>query len=350
MRKKKEKTIMGHPVTIADYDPRWPIIYEKEKDKILNALRKIIVGIEHIGSTAVPGLGAKPIVDVMVALARLSDAQKCIEPLKRIGYEYVPEYEVTIPERRYFRKGPEGIPNKHFHLHMVERNGEFWKRHLSFRDYLCSHPDVAQRYCKLKKELAEKHASNREAYSEAKTSFIESVLAQARVTQQLHLRYVRLPAQVMEMYDDLVYRSNKVIVGKSKITSSHSIVFDGKSVLSAGFPIVYFELIGKWFNIVKIRNMQGRHTGYYCDVTTPPKLLEDGSVELTDLFLDLWVSPDLRYKVLDEDELEEALEKGWIEKQLYDRAKKELRKLVTLVERGRFPPKLVRQLEDRLKL
>jgi len=348
--KQQDKTNMRQPDPIEDYDPRWPLIYAKEQDRILNAIGKTVIGIEHIGSTAVPGLGAKPIIDVMVALACLSDAQKCIGPLKGIGYEYVPEYEVMIPERRYFRKGPESIPNKHFHLHMVQRNGDIWKRQLSFRDYLRSHSDVAQRYCKLKKELAEKHASNREAYTEAKTSFIESVLAQARITQQLHLRYVRLPAQTMEMYDELVYRSNKVIVGESQITSAHSIVFDGKSVLSAGFPIVYFELIGKWFNIVKVRNMQGKHTGYYCDVTTPPKLLEDGSVELTDLFLDLWVSPDLKYKVLDEDELEEALEKGRIEKQLYDKAKKELRKLVALVERGRFPPKLVRQLENRLKL
>jgi GrpB-like predicted nucleotidyltransferase (UPF0157 family)/predicted RNA-binding protein associated with RNAse of E/G family len=350
VKKKAEKTIMGHPVTIADYDPRWPLIYAKERSRILGAVGKTIVAIEHIGSTAVPGLGAKPIIDIIVALPRLSDAQNCIEPLKGIGYEYVPEYEALIPERRYFRKGPESIPDKHFHLHMVERNGDFWKRHLMFRDYLRSHPDMAQQYSRLKKELAEKHASNREAYTEAKTSFIESVIVQAQVTPRLHLRYIRLPAQVVEMYDDQVYNSKKIVVGKSQITSTHSIVFDGKLVLSAGFPIVYFELTGRWFNIVKIRNLQGTHTGYYCDITTPPRLLRDGSIELTDLFLDLWVSPDLRYKVLDKDELEEALEKGWVEKQLHDKAKKELKKLITLVENGGFPPKLVRRLEERLKL
>jgi predicted RNA-binding protein associated with RNAse of E/G family len=154
----------------------------------------------------------------------------------------------------------------------------------------------------------------------------------------------------MEMYDDLVYQSRKVIVGRSQITSTHSIEFDGKTVLQAGFPITYFELVGKWFNVVKVRNLRGEHTGYYCDITTPPKLLKDGSIEITDLFLDLWVSPDLRYRVLDQDELKEALKKGWISEQLHARAKRELKKLVTLVEMKDFPPRPVRQLEKRLKL
>jgi predicted RNA-binding protein associated with RNAse of E/G family len=286
----------------------------------------------------------------MIAVKELSDAKEFIEPLKSIGYEYVPEYEKEIPERRYFQKGPKGVPNKHFHLHMVEHGRDFWKRHLLFRDYLRSHPEMALKYCKLKRELAERYASDREAYTEAKTSFIESVIAQAEAEPRLHLRYVRLPARIQEMYDDLIYRSKRVIVGKSRITSPHSVLFDGQLVMNAGFPIVYFELIGKWFNVIKIRDLKGRHTGYYCDISTPPKLLKDGSVEITYLFLDLWVSPDFRHRVLDEDEMEEALKKGWISKQLYERARKELKKLVALVEKKEFPPRLVRQLEKRLKL
>ncbi len=333
-----------------DHDPRWPAIYAREKDRILKVIADKIVAIEHVGSTAVPGLGAKPIIDILVGVTRLSDAKKCIAPLKSIGYEYVPEYEKEIPERRYFRKGPEGVPNRHFHLHMVEQNGSFWRRHLLFRDYLRSHQDVAQQYCKSKRELSKRYASDREAYTEAKTSFIESVIAQAEAKPRLHLRYIRLPSQSLEMYDDLIYKSKRIIVGKSQVTSVHSIVFDGKSVLSAGFPIVYFELVGKWFNVVRIRDLKGKHTGYYCDISTPPKLLADGSVEITDLFLDLWVSPDLRYVVLDQDELEKALEKEWISKQLYEKAKKELKKLIELVEQKEFPPRLVKRLEKKLKL
>jgi predicted RNA-binding protein associated with RNAse of E/G family len=166
----------------------------------------------------------------------------------------------------------------------------------------------------------------------------------------LHLRYIRLPRQVLDLYDELLYSSEKVIVGKSKITSAHSVIFDNEVVLATGFQIVYFELMGKWFTIGKIRDLEGRHTGYYCDIVTPPKLLDDGGVELTDLFLDLWVSPDLKYKVLDEDELENALQKGWITGWLYERAEKEMKKLVGIVKRGNFPPSYVRRIEKKLFL
>lgn len=166
-------------VKIVDYDPEWPILFEKEKAKILKAVGTKVVAVEHVGSTSVPGLGAKPIVDILVGIPHLSGARDCIEPLQTIGYEYVPEYEATLPQRRYFRKGPSNIPNKHYHLHMVEHNGEFWKHHLLFRDYLRTHADAASDYWKLKKKLAAKHRSNREAYTEAKTSFIKSVLSKA---------------------------------------------------------------------------------------------------------------------------------------------------------------------------
>lgn len=125
-------------------------------------------------------MGAKPIIDIMVGVRRLSDAQGCIGPLEAIGYEYVPEYEVSIPERRYFRKGPSSLPNEHYHLHMVEYNGDFWKRHLLFRDYLRAHPRAAGKYHKLKKELAAKYRLNRDAYTEAKTLFIESIISKAK--------------------------------------------------------------------------------------------------------------------------------------------------------------------------
>jgi predicted RNA-binding protein associated with RNAse of E/G family len=169
-------------------------------------------------------------------------------------------------------------------------------------------------------------------------------------TPKLHLHYVRLPNHVLDLYDELIYKSERIVVGRAVIASAHSVEFEGEVVLKAGFEIAYFELVGKWFTIGKIRNLQGKHTGYYCDINTPPKLLADGGVELTDLFLDLWVSPDLRYKVLDEEELETAYRKSWVTKQLYERAKKELKKLIEIVEDGQFPPKSVKRLEKKLSL
>ena len=169
---------MSTSVVIVAYDPRWPSKYEEEKDRILGAIGDVAVAIEHIGSTAVPGLGAKPIIDIMVAVSRLADAERCIEPLQEIGYEYVPEYNDVIPERRYFHKGPPGAAT--YHLHMVELTSGFWKGHLLFRDFLRTHPEQARQYYQLKKELAAKFGADRDGYTEAKTSYIESVIAKAR--------------------------------------------------------------------------------------------------------------------------------------------------------------------------
>jgi len=133
------------------------------------------VAVEHVGSTAVPGLAAKPVIDIVVGVRRLKDAAACAAPLAAIGYECVPEYEAEIPDRRYFRKGPFG--GRTHHLHMVEFGGAFWRRHLAFRDWLRTHPEDAARYGALKRELAATHEADREAYTEAKNAFVREVEA-----------------------------------------------------------------------------------------------------------------------------------------------------------------------------
>ena len=171
---------MPQPVIIVEYNPQWPAMYEEEKSRVLGVIGHKIVAIEHIGSTAVPGLGAKPIIDIMVAVHRLADAEKCIGPLQGIGYEYVPEFEVELPGRRFFRRGHQGAGTHH--LHMVELTSDFWERNLLFRDFLRNHSTVAQEYYLLKMGWAAKYGSDREkyeAYTEAKTPFIESVVARA---------------------------------------------------------------------------------------------------------------------------------------------------------------------------
>ena len=186
MTKKKfpKQRKIARPVEIFDYDKEWPSKFLEERTKIMGVIGDMVVEVEHVGSTAVPGLCAKPIIDIMVGIRKLIDAENCIEPLESIGYEYVPEYEVSIPERRYFRKGPSEMPNKHFHLHMFEHGSDSWKRHLLFRDYLRTHPGAALEYCELKKRLAVKYRLNREAYTEAKTTFIEAIVSKANISQQ----------------------------------------------------------------------------------------------------------------------------------------------------------------------
>jgi GrpB-like predicted nucleotidyltransferase (UPF0157 family) len=164
------------PVEIAEYDPAWPAQYERESDLIARALGDLVVAIEHVGSTAVPGLGAKPIIDIMVGVRTLAEGERCIRPLERLGYEY--RGEAGIPGRLYFRKLTDGL--RTHHIHMVEIGSDFWQRHLLFRDYLREHRQEAQDYYELKVRLAERFGTDRLGYNEAKSAFIESALAEAR--------------------------------------------------------------------------------------------------------------------------------------------------------------------------
>jgi GrpB-like predicted nucleotidyltransferase (UPF0157 family) len=168
-------TIPQRPIIIAPYDINWVFIYQNEKEKLLSVLADKIIAIEHIGSTAVPNLAAKPIIDIMLGTKTLDAANACIEPLKTIEYEYMPQYEVDIPDRKFFHRGL-NFPNQHFHLHVVAIHGNFWRDHLLFRDYLRTHPETLAEYQCLKQELAKKYSPDIMSYCEAKTDFIHSVV------------------------------------------------------------------------------------------------------------------------------------------------------------------------------
>ena len=166
------------PITIEDYDSLWPGIYEGEKERIVRALGDSMVAIEHVGSTAVPRLGAKPIIDIMAAVRELSDIDKCVGPLQIIGYWKDPKFDLGWS---LFLKGPPKLyGGAAFHLHLVQHGSDVWERHLLFRDFLRSHPEKAQEYHRLKKELASRYVHDREAYTEAKASFVRSVEELAR--------------------------------------------------------------------------------------------------------------------------------------------------------------------------
>ena len=176
----------GKPIIIADYDESWPVRFEAERALIFRTCgRDRFASIEHVGSTAVPGLGAKPIIDIMPGLRSLDDAAPLIAPLATIGYEYDPEFEDELPERRYFRKDVDG--ERAFHMHMVATTSEFWERHLLFRNYLRMFPDVAAEYERLKHEIAARYNANlrpdsnaNAGYTDYKTEFITRIEAQAR--------------------------------------------------------------------------------------------------------------------------------------------------------------------------
>jgi GrpB-like predicted nucleotidyltransferase (UPF0157 family) len=162
-------------IIIKEYDPKWLELFEVESAVLMDAIGHYVADIQHIGSTAVPGLAAKPVIDILIGLRRLLDAQDCILPIEGMEYEYFPEFENEFPERRYFRKSSNG--KRTHQIHLVEINTDFWKRHLAFRDYLRSHPEIANEYATLKKELAKQFENDREGYTNAKSNFIENVLA-----------------------------------------------------------------------------------------------------------------------------------------------------------------------------
>jgi GrpB-like predicted nucleotidyltransferase (UPF0157 family) len=160
-------------VELRDYDPSWADIFEAERLLIGPIFDRRAVGIEHIGSTSVPDLCAKPIVDVLVGLRELALSDDEIEAMQELGYEYMGEF--GLPGRLYFRKGD---PRTH-HVHVVEYGGDHWQRHLAFRDALRANPEERKRYDALKRQLAaEGHPW--EAYSELKTPFIRGVEERAR--------------------------------------------------------------------------------------------------------------------------------------------------------------------------
>ncbi len=167
----------GDAVEIAGYDLAWPALFAREWGLIAGVLGDLVDAIEHVGSTAIPGLGAKPIIDIMVGVRTLAEGERGVRPLEALGYEY--SGDGGIPDRHYFRKLTNGL--RTHHIHMVRFGGDFWQRHILFRDYLREHPQEAQDYYGLKVRLAERFGTDRLGYNEAKTEFIEAALAKARV-------------------------------------------------------------------------------------------------------------------------------------------------------------------------
>lgn len=164
-------------IEIVEYEPRWATTYQQEKEIINVALKQEIIDIQHIGSTSVPGLSAKPIIDILIAVNKLASAENYSFQLQKIGYQYI--YYTENVDRLFFRKG---TPRSH-HVHIVEYDRWTYWRHILFRDYLVAHPETAQQYEQLKREMAIKFKADRDAYTDSKTAFIQSIVALAAANQ-----------------------------------------------------------------------------------------------------------------------------------------------------------------------
>ena len=160
-------------VRLARYTPQWSELYEQEEQALREAIGQLVLDIQHVGSTAIPGIVAKPILDIAIAVPSFEEAVVCIEPMHGLGYEY--RGENGIPRRHYFTKGE---PRTH-HVHMLEQENIEWKRLILFRDALRGDPALAKEYGRLKEALEEKFTSNRVAYTDGKAAFVERVVERA---------------------------------------------------------------------------------------------------------------------------------------------------------------------------
>jgi GrpB-like predicted nucleotidyltransferase (UPF0157 family)/GNAT superfamily N-acetyltransferase len=166
------------PVFLVPYDESWPAEFETERAAIGAAVGERILAVEHFGSTAIAGMMAKPIIDIMVLVADITVAPSLFDPLELLGYHYFPHDEEVTPERRWFCK-PSRVHRTH-HLHVVEANSPRQRDSLAFRDFLRGHPSDADRYLSLKRELAARFPDDREAYTGGKAEFIRGILEKAR--------------------------------------------------------------------------------------------------------------------------------------------------------------------------
>ncbi len=174
MSKENIQSVLGlenNVVRLSDHSSLWADLYREEEKRITAAVGHLIIDLQHIGSTAIPGIKAKPILDMMAGVAQLEKALLCQAPLDTIGYDYIAQ--AGIANDYVFGKG---VPRTHY-LHVVEYCGAKWTNHLCFRDRLRSDPELAQAYGRLKEELSRKFSDSWAKYHDAKSKFISEVVA-----------------------------------------------------------------------------------------------------------------------------------------------------------------------------
>ncbi|MBE5107599.1 GrpB family protein [Bacillus thuringiensis] len=162
-------------IQVVDYNQNWTKEYQQEKQAIKNILQQELVNSFHIGSTSVPNLKAKPIIDILLVVNNINKLDSFSNQFQEIGYEVMGEF--GLPGRRYFRKGKD---NRTHQIHAFQYNNiEEIERHLAFRDYLREHPEICERYGKLKSHLAKQYPNDISGYSDGKDKFIKYVEKEA---------------------------------------------------------------------------------------------------------------------------------------------------------------------------
>jgi GrpB-like predicted nucleotidyltransferase (UPF0157 family) len=162
-------------VEVVAHDPRWPGLFRQEAEELQDIFGGLIVAIHHIGSTSVPGLSAKPVIDVLPVVRSIEAVDGFHAEMERRGYTVWGEY--GLPGRRFFTKG--GAVNRTHNIHFFQRGDAAIQRHLAFRDYLTAHAAEAEAYAELKRALARQFPTDIEGYMDGKDAFIQEMQARA---------------------------------------------------------------------------------------------------------------------------------------------------------------------------
>ncbi len=163
-------------VKLKKHNPNWKKLFEKEKEILLKKFPKVIIEISHGGSTAIPDILAKPVIDMFAIVKSLKNVESIKDDLEKLGYEFYGQDEVT--ERILYTKGKSDI--RTHHLHFVEKKSKEWKNHILIREYFLKYPEKAKEYAELKVALAKKYPKDRKAYTNGKDAFIKTIIKKSK--------------------------------------------------------------------------------------------------------------------------------------------------------------------------
>jgi GrpB-like predicted nucleotidyltransferase (UPF0157 family) len=157
-------------VRLVEYDARWPGLFAAERQRIHDACRLLALRLEHIGGSSIPGMCAKPVLDIAAGRPCDASLEQYVAALKEAGYEH--RGERGVPGRNFFRRGQPPA----YHVHLVKENGPLWREYLAFRDYLRAHPEAARQFSDVKRALAARYPRDRESYLNTKSTHVQEIL------------------------------------------------------------------------------------------------------------------------------------------------------------------------------
>ena len=300
--------LSSNRVELHEHNAAWSCIFDEERTHLQNAVGETVLDIQHVGSTSIPAIPAKPIIDIAIAVENFEEATRCIEPLIELGYEY--KGENGIPRRHYFCKGPPEAGTHH--LHMNEAKSADWMSQIAFRDYLRANPALAGEYAAVKRQLAEEFPNDRMAYTECKTGIIGKIMTKAlpdilpTIGQEITGRTYKWDRTCYRWWQATVVEvTDETIVTQSMPGNT---VFQPTENWISQYGIRTTYWFDRPYNLLEVRNPDGSLLEIYVNIASPLRL-KGNELHFTDYELDVVMHADQAPEIVDQDEFAEATEK-----------------------------------------